>query len=215
MAIELKNGVLLPDIPEDLLVEYPYAVIAHNSSKEAYVLLLSDAIYGHIDGSLVGGSGKLVGSLNAGMMYVSDGSNWSQETELSVGDNMFAVSNSLVVVWANHDIYEITSIDLSTGEYTTGDIYFSFYYKIRAQILKDIADALRFQKNSKKRYNVTEIADIMHAVAVLPSGEASATLNLNVLQLDSSASGILPTVYKGTASSTLDMSKLVLTTSAV
>lgn len=89
------------------------------------------------------------------------------------------------------------------------------YVKIRKQILTDIADALRFQKNSTKLYNVADIAPIMRAVAVLPSGEASATLNMDNLELVSAASGIIPTVYKGTASSTLDMSKLVLTTSAV
>lgn len=30
----------------------------------------------------------------------------------------------VTVVWANHDIYEVTSIDNSTGEYTTGGLYF-------------------------------------------------------------------------------------------
>lgn len=82
------------------------------------------------------------------------------------------------------------------------------YYKVAESDLVAIADAIRLQKKSEKKYQLKDFARIIKAMLVLPSGtaETNATITTNV-----SASGILPTVYKGVARSTVNMT---VTTSA-
>ena len=88
------------------------------------------------------------------------------------------------------------------------EIYTEKYYKIEESDLVAIADAIRLQKNSTKKYQVKDFAKVIRTLLCLPTGEAEmqATITTSV-----SASGILPTVYKGVARSN---NKITVTSSA-
>ena len=75
----------------------------------------------------------------------------------------------------------------------------SEYVKIRKQILVDIADAIRLQKETTKLYAPTELAGVIKKLLCLPSAEAVSTISN--LRLSNSSFGTLPVVYKATASS--------------
>lgn len=46
------------------------------------------------------------------------------------------------------------------------------YYKIKGSTLSDIADVIRLQKQSDKKYKPEEFADVLKAVIVIPDKEA-------------------------------------------
>lgn len=77
----------------------------------------------------------------------------------------------------------------------------SDYVKIRKQILVDIADAIRLQKETTKLYKPTEFANVIRKLLCLPSAEAVSTISNWGFEGD--CIGILPTIYKATATSTI------------
>lgn len=82
------------------------------------------------------------------------------------------------------------------------------YYKVSESALTEIAEAIRLKKGSDKKYLLDNMAKIIKAMLVLPSGlaETSATIKTGA-----SASAIIPTVYKGVARSAVNVT---VTTSA-
>lgn len=72
------------------------------------------------------------------------------------------------------------------------------YYKVAESQLVAIADAIRLQKKSEKKYQLKDFARIIKAMLVLPSGEAETQATIRE---DSYAVGILPVVYRGVARS--------------
>lgn len=87
------------------------------------------------------------------------------------------------------------------------------YVKIRKQILTDVADAIRLQKETTRTYNPADFARIIKAMLVLPSGEANSTIS--GLSFDSTAVAVLPTVHKATATSTISGMAFTSSASAV
>ena len=75
------------------------------------------------------------------------------------------------------------------------------YYKVAESDLVAIADAIRLQKKSEKKYQLNDFARIIKAMLVLPSGEAISTGG-SIIGKPTTAIGINPTVYYGTANST-------------
>ena len=57
----------------------------------------------------------------------------------------------------------------------------SEYVKIKKQILKDIADAIRLQKNTNKTYSPLEFSELISKLYVLPSSEAEVILKFQFL----------------------------------
>lgn len=130
----IVNGVTLPDIPADVLAEYPYAVImtATLSDTVAYVLVAANAEIGKCAGSVIGSTWEeMLASFGAGVAYglSDDETEWEFNTSKDIGSFTFQIGDTGIaiheVVWSSHDIYEITSINPSTGAYTKGDIWFS------------------------------------------------------------------------------------------
>lgn len=76
----------------------------------------------------------------------------------------------------------------------------SEYVKIRKQILVDIADAIRLQKETTKLYAPTELAGVIKNLLCLPSAEAVSTISN--LSMTNYSFGTLPTIYKAIATST-------------
>lgn len=135
MAI-IINGTSLPDIPSELLKKSPFVVIfsIDTTSTHGYLLAASSTHFGRIEGRLLAGMGidansTLIGSLSEGTLYVwvSGASEWAHMEDLTAGNMRVPIGkdsdSDIYVVWTNHNIYNITSIDLNTGNYTIGNVY--------------------------------------------------------------------------------------------
>lgn len=75
-------------------------------------------------------------------------------------------------------------------------------YKVTESWLTNLADAMRLQKKSAKKYTTEDMLKTLKAMLVLPSGLAESTNNGSITGKPSTASGINPTVYYGAANST-------------
>lgn len=139
MAFNLSNGVVLPDPPAEITEAIEekglYAVIIEErtASNKGYYLLLSSSVYGHVDSGLLGlpGGSKYIASFGYGAMVPYYNNVWDIEDsmELDEGENSCPIGTdyygAVTLVWTNHVVYDITSIDMSNKEFTTGDVYFS------------------------------------------------------------------------------------------
>ncbi len=139
MAIEV-NGVSLPDIPEDVLEQYPYVIIFstdYTSGGEAYTLFqmyASTIEWKYLDMAQIGDTGQFISTEGAGVYYgyadtmgYWEGFEQYEKYELL---DLLALEelNSLriALVWANHDIYEVTGIDEANMKLITGsNVFFS------------------------------------------------------------------------------------------
>jgi hypothetical protein len=74
------------------------------------------------------------------------------------------------------------------------------YYKVPGSKLTAIADAIRLQRKSEKKYTIDDMPRIIKAMLCLPSGEANSEGGI-IVGRPSTAIGINPTVYRGTANS--------------
>ena len=74
----------------------------------------------------------------------------------------------------------------------------SEYVKIKKQILKDIADAIRLQKNTNKAYSPLEFSELISKLYVLPSSEAEVILKVQFLG-EVNSYGSLPDVQASSA----------------
>ena len=77
----------------------------------------------------------------------------------------------------------------------------SEYVKIRKQILKDIADVIRIQKNTDRLFKPTEFASIIEKFFTLPADETKSTF-FN-WYFENYSSGYLPEIQSSFATTTL------------
>lgn len=151
----IVNGVTLPDIPAEVLAEYPYAVIAiweKNGTDVEYCLVVSDYPFayapantrpyfpgmpdlGYIDMECAFPSG---GSFVITSCPIGGGNEWLELSEvaessyfamnLEVYSGPEGTTEKYTIVWANHDVCKATSI-VDTGttfEVTVGtEVYFA------------------------------------------------------------------------------------------
>lgn len=132
MSIEV-NGVSLPDIPSEVLESYPYAVIRriedYNGNDFGYMLTVLDSpmLY-----ATDGETEQITSFCNGYVEYFvwEDITmvEWAQYREVSnmcmYTENLDTETNKEYLVWSNHDILEVTAVDETTGEFTTGDAWF-------------------------------------------------------------------------------------------
>jgi hypothetical protein len=110
------NGVLLPDIPADLLAQYPYAWIRNNTRTGHYELLLGKGRWYYATDSLY--CTDTTGGLQ---WYRIEKSNAESATawvfnQAWTSGNAFGCDSTRPVFWSNHDI--------PNGSATATDIYF-------------------------------------------------------------------------------------------
>lgn len=128
----IVNGVTLPDIPADILAKYPNALILWSPQEvgsDGYWLLLAKGEIGYVPGSLFGSTSNYLMSTEPGfakylVAYPNNATEWVSQGEADDVIMQFEVLSGFTPVWANLDIYEITSVDMNTGAYTKGDIWF-------------------------------------------------------------------------------------------
>jgi hypothetical protein len=108
------NGILLPDIPEDVLAEYPYCWIRRDGSKKNYDLIFGKQPW-YFNGmtAIVCEGEKLYYSIP--IETASDATEWTNETHTS---SNFAITSLYWVMWSNHDIPKGSAT--ATGVYCFG-----------------------------------------------------------------------------------------------
>lgn len=239
----IVNGVTLPDIPADVLAQYPYAVIVKMDcgSYKSYNLCVSTDVFFYlneslaselldVDYALVVSNGSGYGDTGAGdgYCYIGDsitGNEWIfKDTGRGATSPIDSGLNSnanypTALVWANHDVYEITSIDTSTGEFVTGEIYFPNSeaeeepeetkpprYSIATAILDAVARQIMRLTDSTKKVKPEEFEAKLESVSKGGGGG---------LSFASTASGGIPDYDHGYAVSTLNLSTSLFESSAV
>ena len=133
MAI-LINNMALPDIPSDVLAISPYVVVLTTVSggNTIYVLAVTNSSVFHGTGSVLGlNIDEGIGSFGAGATYyTTDSTAWNALGTTAAGEFYTALGvqadgSTISLAWSNHNIHELTSYDATTGEYTTGSIWYA------------------------------------------------------------------------------------------
>lgn len=136
MSIVLKDGTVLPDIPNDVLAECPYIVISSitDGTVTAYTATASAARLSYVHDSLTGNGYDclLSNELTNYYMYITnaDDTAWEQQGFASENIAFHLVGNAMGIIhtplWSNHDIFVATAIDTETGLVTEvgTEIYF-------------------------------------------------------------------------------------------
>lgn len=158
MAKYYYNDVLLPEIPEDAISEYPYAVIVEDTTTGEYYLTLKQSPSYYYNQYLL----EATVPRKTGYLASSEETEWV----MSYSDtSVVNVYNPFVLRWSNHDI--------PNGSATATEIYFSgsdpvpeeteepetvTQYLIRSDTLTAIGDGFRSSRGTTKKYTLDEMA---------------------------------------------------------
>ena len=156
MAKYYYNGVLLPEIPADILIEYPYAWIRTNHDSGYYDLLMSATPFYYKNGN-IGPDGTTKKWYRTSISSASDATVWS----FNVNDYYsYGISDTRLVLWSNHDIpngsadsteiyfYGSKPVDPNAPE---DDTQTGAYYKTSGATLTAIADAIRARTGGSEK----------------------------------------------------------------
>lgn len=138
MSIEV-NGVSLPDIPSDVLEQYPYVIIASvtdSDTEGAYVYHASTAPFLYMPSALIGQDdiGAVGTTGTAVYAYGTSTIDWLDPTATEDGHTFtngtyngmfFAGAFEGVLVWSNHDICEAALNEAGDGFVTTSTVWFA------------------------------------------------------------------------------------------
>lgn len=167
------DGNTLPPIPADILASFPYAGIIYvdAGSVRGYYLTAAKSEFYFLPAHLGAGS-DIVGTLGAAKVYQAAGESWVLDRDVAAGECYITVgeteTQAVEICWANHDIYTVTSVDTSTGEFGTGRVYFPDSdpesgdsevkaYRIQRSSLEAIADQVRRLYYSTTRMTPAQI----------------------------------------------------------
>ena len=110
MAKCYYNGVLLPEIPEDILAEYPYAWIRERAAAGYYDLILTKVPF-YYDPDAATANGGMVTGPNAGtgeyayyQIPYADYASATEWTHYATITGWFGIDAKRVIMWSNHDI---------------------------------------------------------------------------------------------------------------
>lgn len=120
----------VPDVPADILANYPHTVISEVTvnSNRYYVLVASVSEFYYVPKGVLMSS-EIIGTLGNARAYTVKNGSWSQEAEYEAGTAYATIGNlgentNADLVWSNHDIYIVDRANTSTGEYELGRVYF-------------------------------------------------------------------------------------------
>lgn len=130
----IVNGVTLPDIPAEVLEQYPYIFITHGESTlgtEAYTIIASATEFLYMSPDIFPDIEEGLYCLSDSKMmgYDSDEAAWNEDgSVLPAMTNLLSLQNTgvgtMTIIYSNYDIYTVASINADTGEFTKGEIYF-------------------------------------------------------------------------------------------
>ena len=102
MAKYYYNGVLLPEIPSDVLAEYPYAWIRMNTAANAYDLYFSTEPFYLVAQETISGNGIVKPWYKTG--YVGYDESASEWVYYKTSNSNLGFDSTLIILWSNHDI---------------------------------------------------------------------------------------------------------------
>ena len=110
------NGVLLPEIPADVLAQYPYAWIRQHNTNDQYQLILAAYPWYYNPGRMYCSGGESVTELwyNITISTAETATVWTFNKNTT---GYFDVDSARTVLWSNHDI--------PNGSATATEIYFN------------------------------------------------------------------------------------------
>lgn len=158
MAKFYYNGVLLPEIPKDVLAEYPYVVIVRTFSLSTtrFFAKKSPYYYNYSDYKVV--SPEVGGQL---CTLSDDGESWSSGTTLTGETSLINNPTAWELVWTTHDI-PFDSI-------TSTNIYFhssnpipenAEYWQIESGTLISFGDQARRIKGTTEKLSIEQMLEI-------------------------------------------------------
>ena len=203
------NGVLLPRIPEDVLAQYPYAWIRNDGANGNYNLVFGkQPWYFDPQPALICGDNSSLPYYSIPISSYSTATEWTNQKD--GGGTNFGLASNRTVLWSNHDI--------PNGSATATDIYFvgsepvteiesstlvpverEETYAISSESLNALGAVTQKMAGKKALMTVADMVYWLNRVAFIPQGNAENTSSVSQI---SSAVGIVPTVYRGTAIST-------------
>lgn len=139
MSIVLKDGTVLPDLPDGLVEQYPYVAIVYlhqnigtTGEAERYNIFAAKKELAYVPTALTGGPYNVFGTNYPADYYLCQlpaPSEWTHQGVLPEGSAFVPLGllgiQYYELVWSNHDIKTATSFDTNTAEYTLGtEIYF-------------------------------------------------------------------------------------------
>jgi len=204
MSIEV-NGVTLPDIPSEVLEQYPYAVIIDASEASGavapYVFFCAESAFGVIPAELAGGA-ELLASLGPGYQggYCWPDAEWTlgmSGTEGGIGNPINYEADPCYLMWANHDVCVVTQLNdddtflIGTEVYFPSSVSDPNYYAPKSWFDGMARQVMRLTGTSDKM-NTDKMLELAKGVEV----GGSLAENERIYQV-------------GTAASTLDVSGLM------
>ena len=110
------NGVLLPELPADVLASYPYAWIRKHTTNDQYQLILAAYPWYYNSGSVYCSGGESVTEpwYNITISTAETATVWTFNKNTT---DYFIVDDARPVLWSNHDI--------PNGSATATEIYFN------------------------------------------------------------------------------------------
>lgn len=193
------NGVLLPDIPGDLLIQYPYAWIRKDTAGGNYDLFVSDVPFIFQTTVQEGNQTKGRPRYQIPISAAESASGW---TAAAAHDYYgWTVDESRTVLWSNHDIVSRSSTVSGTyfygtepqkgvnphyGDYVSG----SPAYAVAIGTLNEIAHRMQTRFKSYELVSGAEIRDFIRTHDFYAIGKVDGTVNASGLVLTSSATNV-------------------------
>lgn len=124
MSIVLKDGTVLPDLPEGLITEEcPYSCITYNNDVGFYYAHSSGANFIYIPAGVIPFAEEpilLTMTTNVMTCTLYNGEWLGPSTNDVIPNGGFSLDKN-VIEWSNHDILEVVSVNLETEELTYAD----------------------------------------------------------------------------------------------
>ena len=188
MANYYFNGVLLPELPDETLMEaFPYRYIFTNTNKTAFLLVVMDKRLAYRPASAT-----------SNVMYLYWGQNGGSETitykmsELtSISDNPIGewedftvetnttawqqkmTDSGIVLLWSNVDVVDVSSVLYGVNYYDFKTYYKTSelipeneeYFRIKRSTMLKITDALRANTKGTETIITTDIPSIIYEIS--------------------------------------------------
>ena len=214
------NGVLLPEIPADVLASYQICLIYLRDDGTNYRLLAGTKTW-YVSSSTI----YLESSTYVVYGATAESDSWVYETQYTDNGN-FGIGNG--IKWSNHDI--------PNGSATATAIYFKgseplaeltetitnhvpvereSNYSITSESLNNIAKRTQEMAGTSKLLTLDDIIYWLGRVMFIPQGRSISEFSLAPLVFESAASARLPEVVKAAANSEFSLASLAFESSAV
>jgi hypothetical protein len=191
------NGVLLPDIPADVLAQYPYAWIRKHTANNQYQLILAASPFYYYNGSVYCSAGDSAPKqwYDVTISTADTATAWTFNKQTT---GSFPTDDARPIMWSNHD--------LPNGSATSSNIYFegtepikeqgvdygdfvsgSEIYVVTIGAINDIAHQMQKNYGTYDLFTGAELRDILSRCYFYERSTADSVQDLASLNYETSA----------------------------